>query len=416
MSNSFKLLFQLRKPKQYNQGPQPIYLRITVNGQRAELSVQRECEPALWNAEAGRMIGTKEHVRMLNAHLDGIVAKVYTYQNELLQNNLAVSAEAIKNKLSGKEEQGRMLVAIFKHHNNDFQKLVGKEYAPSTLTRYETTLSHVVEFMSWKFGKSDIEISKLNHGFITDFNFYLRTERNCNNNSAVKYIKNFRKIIRICLSNGWLDKDPFINFKVKVKEVERTFLSEEELQSLHDKTFNMERLNQVKDIFLFSCYTGLAYIDAKNLTQTNVVLGIDGKKWIHTHRKKTDTPSHIPLLPPALEIIEKYKHHAKSINDQSLLPVLSNQKMNAYLKEIAICCDIDKDLTFHIARHTFATTVTLSNNVPVESVSKMLGHKSIRTTQHYAKIIDKKVSNDMEILHSKLEKKKDLSIVKKTGN
>lgn len=416
MNNLFKLLVYLKRPKALNASVYPIYIRITVNGKRAEISTKRESEPGKWNKKAGRMTGTTEKVHQLNSFLDRLVSKIYTYQNELLQNNISLTADLIKNKFTGKSDKSRMLFSIFEQHNKDLGQLVGKEYSASTLTRYETSMNHVIEFMKWKFGISDIDIKKLDHQFITDFNFYLRTEKKCNNNSAVKYIKNFRKIIRICLSNGWLDKDPFINFKVKVKEVERAFLSEDELQALHDKKFKMERLNQVKDIFLFSCYTGLAYIDAKNLTQSNVVLGIDGKKWIHTHRKKTDTPSHIPLLPPALEIIDKYKHHVKSNNEQSLLPVLSNQKMNAYLKEIAVCCGIDKDLTFHIARHTFATTVTLSNNVPLESVSKMLGHKSVRTTQHYAKIIDKKVSNDMEALHSKLEKKADLSIVQKTGN
>ena len=193
--------------------------------------------------------------------------------------------------------------------------------------------------------------------------------------------------------------------------MERTFLSDEELQILHDKEFAMERLNKVKDIFLFSCYTGLAYIDTKNLTPANIVIGIDGNKWIFTHRKKTDSPSHIPLLQPALEIIEKYSNNPKSRNESVLLPILSNQKMNAYLKEIANCCEIDKELTYHIARHTFATTVTLSNNVPIESVSKMLGHKNLRTTQHYAKILDKKVSHDMGSLRSKYNSK--LEVVSK---
>lgn len=305
MSNSFKLLFHLRKPRQYEQGLQPIYLRITMNGQRAEYSVQRECNPLSWNHDSGRMIGTKEDVKVLNAYLDSLVTKAYAYQNELIQNSLSVTAETIKNKLSGKADKSRMLIPIFKQHNKDLSQLVGKEYSPSTLTRYETSMNHVIEFMKWKYGITDIDIKKLNHPFITDFNFYLRTEKNCNNNSSVKYIKNFRKVIRICMSNGWLDKDPFINFKVRVKEVERTFLSEAELQALHDKEFKIERLNQVKDIFLFSCYTGLAYIDAKNLTKNNIVIGIDGNYWIHTHRKKTDTPSHIPLLPPALEMIKQ---------------------------------------------------------------------------------------------------------------
>ena len=400
MSNTFKLLFFLRKPKKYESGPQPIYMRITVDGQRAEMTVQRECDPTVWDDNAGRTTSTKETGRLLNSHLEGLMARAYLNQTDLIQNQRPVTAQAIVNRLSGKPDKSRMLVSIFENHNKEMKQLVGKEYSPSTLNRYETSLQHVVNFMQWKFGVTDIDIRMINHEFLTDFNFYMRSEKKCNNNSTVKYIRNFGKIIRICLSNGWLAKDPFANLKIKVKEVERTFLSDEELQILHDKVFAMDRLNQVKDIFLFSCYTGLAYIDTKNLTPANIVIGIDGNKWIFTHRKKTDSPSHIPLLQPALEIIEKYSNNPKSRNENVLLPILSNQKMNAYLKEIANCCEIDKELTYHIARHTFATTVTLSNNVPLESVSKMLGHKNLRTTQHYAKILDKKVSNDMQQLRS----------------
>jgi site-specific recombinase XerD len=188
-----------------------------------------------------------------------------------------------------------------------------------------------------------------------------------------------------------------------VKEVERTFLVEEEIQTIASKEFATERLNQVRDIFLFSCFTGLAYIDVKKLTKNNITIGIDGEKWIYTNRQKTDTRSNIPLLPMAEEIIAKYKEHPQCLNEGKLLPVLSNQKMNAYLKEMADVCGITKELTFHIARHTFATTVTLTNGVPIESVSKMLGHKNLRTTQHYAKILDKKVSDDMKMLKAKLQ-------------
>lgn len=415
MSNLFKLHIYLKQPKDPDAVLYPIYVRITMDGKRAEISTKRESDPEKWNKEAGRMNGSSDKVKELNGFLDRLVAKIYAYQNELLQNNLPLSAEAIKNMFTGKADKSRMLVSIFENHNKEMKQLVNKEYSPSTLNRYETSLQHVVNFMQWKFGITDIDIKMINHEFLTDFNFYLRSEKKCNNNSTVKYIRNFGKIIRICLSNGWLAKDPFANFKSKVKEVERTFLLEEELQALHDKVFAMDRINQVKDIFLFSCYTGLAYVDTKNLTPSNIVIGIDGNKWIHTHRKKTDSPSHIPLLPPALEIIDKYSNNPKAKNENCLLPVLSNQKMNAYLKEIADCCGINKDLTYHIARHTFATTVTLSNNVPIESVSKMLGHKNLRTTQHYAKILDKKVSNDMTALRIKLETKSTSKKRKATG-
>lgn len=219
MNNSFKLLFHLRKPKLYNEGPQPIYLRITVDGQRAEMTTQRESNSDIWNPVTGRQQGSKTTVKQLNAYLDSVVAKVYECQNDLIRNGIRITAESIKSRFTGQDAKARMLVSIFEQHNNDLGKLVGKEYSPSILTRYKTTLQHVVEFMKKKYCIDDINIKMLNHAFITDFDFYLRTERNCNNNSAVKYIKNFRKIIGICLSNGWLDRGPFIQFKQKVKEV-----------------------------------------------------------------------------------------------------------------------------------------------------------------------------------------------------
>jgi site-specific recombinase XerD len=229
------------------------------------------------------------------------------------------------------------------------------------------------------------------------------SERKCANNTAVKYIKNFHKIINQCLANGWLSKNPFANYKAKIKEVVRDFLSEAEIEQMINKEFVSERLELVRDIFVFSCFTGLAYIDVKQLTLDNIALGIDGDKWIFKNRQKTDTASKIPLLPMAQEIINKYAEHPVCKNEKRLLPILTNQKMNAYLKEIADVCEIKKELTFHIARHTFATTVTLSNGVPLETVSKMLGHTSLKTTQHYAKILDKKISEDMMILKSKFK-------------
>ena len=238
---------------------------------------------------------------------------------------------------------------------------MGLECAPGTLERYKTSLKHTKDFIQWKYNLSDINIEEIDHAFITEYEFYLRTVRKCNNNSAVKYIKNFHKIVNQCIANGWLNKDPFVNYKSKVKEVVREFLNDEEIERIINKKFAFERLALVRDIFVFSCFTGLAYIDVKQLTESNMSLGIDGNKWIFTTRQKTETLSKIPLLPLAQEIIDKYRNHPASNNENRLLPILSNQKINAYLKEIADVCGINKDLTFHIARHTFATTVTLSN-------------------------------------------------------
>jgi site-specific recombinase XerD len=230
----------------------------------------------------------------------------------------------------------------------------------------------------------------------------LRSIRNCANNTAVKYIKNFSKIIKLCLANDWLDKNLFANYKSKVKEVERIYLSEEEIQIIIEKDFKTKRLSLVRYIFLFRYFTGLAYIDFKNLTKSHISIGIDGEKWLCTHRQKTESASKIHILPITQMIIDKYADHPPNNKEDRILPILTNQKMNAYLKEIAAICEIEKELTFNIARHTFATTVTLTNGVPIKSESKMLGHKTLETNNHYAKVLDKKVSEDMKILNDKL--------------
>jgi site-specific recombinase XerD len=401
MKTKVSILFYAKRAKASVNGLVPIYTRITINGKRIELSSNRFVEMSKWSTEAGKMKGNSEEARSINSHLDMLKIQIIDMQMELVHKKIPVTTETLKSKILGVDERQRMLIPIFQDHNNKIKELVGKEYAPGTLERYKTSLSHTIEFLQWKYKVSDIEINNIDHAFVTDYEFWLRSVRNCANNTAVKYIKNFSKIIKLCLANDWLDKNPFANYKSKVKEVERVYLSEEEIQNIINKDFKTERLSLVRDIFLFSCFTGLAYIDVKNLTKSHISIGIDGEKWIFTHRQKTETASKIPILPLTQMIIDKYANHPKGNNEDRLLPILTNQKMNAYLKEIAGVCEIEKELTFHIARHTFATTVTLTNGVPIESVSKMLGHKNLRTTQHYAKVLDKKVSEDMKILRDK---------------
>lgn len=385
-------------------GTAPIYLRITIDGERIEISSKRSVIPDKWNTKAQKLTGNSEEVRSVNAYIKTLEHEVYEAHRSMIVKKLPLTAVGLKNILFKKEQNSfkKMLVPIFEEHNRQVKALVGKEYAKGTLDRYETSLKHTKDFLLWKYGTSDIDIRGIDHEFITSYDFYLRSERGCNNNSTVKYLKNFKKIILICIANGWLDKDPFVKYKPKIKDVKRDFLNAEELEQMALKQFLSERVTAVRNIFLFSCYTGLAYADVKKLKRSEIVTGIDGQKWIYTSRQKTDSDSRVPLLPKALELMDAYADHPQCVNDGLLLPVLSNQKMNSYLKEIADACDITKELTYHIARHTFATTVTLANGVPIESVSKMLGHKNIRTTQHYAKILDMKVSEDMNLLKQKL--------------
>ncbi|OKS86068.1 site-specific integrase [Mucilaginibacter polytrichastri] len=401
MKTKFSLLFYIRKPKNYVSGPMPVWVRITVNGKRSETPSGRECEPAQWNSAAVRQKGTKEEVKSFNAYLDDLQSKVYEAHRQLTEEDVLVTAETIRNKFMGRTEKPHSLIAIFKEHNQKMEALLGKEYTPGTLCRYKTSLKHTQDFLKWKYNLTDIDIKQVDHAFITEYEFYLRSERKCANNSAVKYIKNFGKIIRICIANRWLSYNPFSNYKNKIKTVDRVYLTTEELQEMSVKEMATDRLTQVRDIFLFCCFTGLAYADVKKLRRWEIVTGVDGEKWLSINRLKTDVPSRIPLLPTAMALIQRYADHAQCENSGRVLPVLSNQKMNSYLKEIADVCGINKPITFHIARHTFATTVTLLNGVPIESVSKMLGHTNIQTTQHYAKILDTKVGADMALLRQK---------------
>lgn len=236
-----------------------------------------------------------------------------------------------------------------------------------------------------------MDVLEISPAFVSNYEFWLRTVKKCANNTAVKYIKNFQKIVNICLANDWIQKNPFTSYKAKLTPVTPNFLDENQLVVIQNKVFRTERLTLVRDMFLFSCYTGLAYIDIQKLTSDNISVGLDGARWISTKRTKTKIDVRLPILLIAEEILLKYKDHPKCLNEGKVLPILSNQKMNEYLKEISDLCEIGFDLTFHTARHTFATTVTLSNGVPLETVSKMLGHSSLKMTQHYAKILDRKI-------------------------
>jgi site-specific recombinase XerD len=382
-------------------GQLPIYFRLTVDGQRFEFSSKKFIEKSKWSSELSKMKGSSEEARTINSYLDLMKSKVFDIQMELIHKNEELSLENFKSRILGTHQRERMIIPIYQNHNDKIEELIGNGYAYGTLERFKISLKHLEEFILWKYNVSDISINKIDYAFVTEFEFYLRRVKKCNNNTAVKYVRNFRKIIKICLDNDWLDKNPCSRYEGKMKEVERDFLTEEELSRIYSKRFSSERLTLVKDIFIFSCYTGLAYVDVKGLKRDHIGIGIDGEKWIFKNRQKTDTKSKIPVLPIAAEIIKKYENHPRCLNDDTILPILTNQKMNGYLKEVGDLCDISKEITFHMARHTFATSVTLTNGVPIETVSKMLGHKNIQTTQHYAKILDKKVSEDMKILRDK---------------
>ncbi|SDE53366.1 Site-specific recombinase XerD [Pricia antarctica] len=406
MSHSFSQLFYLKGKHFEKDVKVPIYLRLTVNGKRSELSISRKVDPEKWSARTGKMRGTNLEANELNSYLDAVRNKINKIHARLVDEDRPFNSSDIKNLYVGKGEKIKMLVQLFGEHNQQMEKLVGIEFALGTWKRYHTTKSHISEYLQSEYRKKDIPVRDVDLKFIKGFEYFLKVTKACNHNSALKYVNNFKKIVRIAVANDWLTKDPFYNYKVQFKTVEREFLSKEELQRLIDKYIDGERLGIVRDMFVLCCFTGLAYVDVKTLKPEEIHQNEDGSFYIKSKRSKTDTGFTIPLLPTAVAIIEKYKAHPKVVNKDCVIPVLSNQKSNAYLKEIADRCDIKKNLTTHLARHTFATTVTLTNGVPIETVGKMLGHKNLRTTQHYAKIIDSKVEEDMAILRGKLAEMK----------
>ena len=400
LEKSLGLLFFLKQPK--NQCDERyVYLRITVDGISKEFSTKRIWYQSRWDQNCGKAKGTKEDALKLNAYLDVLRMKVHDARNKLLQDDRLITAQTLKNFVTGGGEEKNMLLAIFQKHNDEIFQLIGKDYKYRTYQRYRTTLDHTKAFIVWKYGIDDMELKQLDYAFAKDFSLWLKTIKNCNHNSAMKYISTLKSVLLECKSRKLISDNPFSDFKMAMKEVEIVPLQASELSAIQKKQFEIDRLDLVRDIFVFSCFTGLAYVDVGNLT-VNHIVKLDGEKWILTKREKTGTVQRIPLLKPALEIIEKYRNHPKCIEKNKVLPILTNQKMNAYLKEIADVCGVKKKLTFHIARHTFATTVTLSNGVPIETVSSLLGHKKLTQTQHYAKIVDLKISEDMSKLKVKL--------------
>lgn len=414
MTQTISVTFFARKDRATDDGLKPVFMRISLMNKRLTLATKIFVKSSEWSDQSGKLKTNSEEARRVNKMLEAFKMKAFDYQRELMNEGKDVSLENMKAKWYGLTlEKVQMLMDVFKEHNEQMKALIGQEFSPLTFERYETSYRHTQEFMRWKYKVDDIDIKKLNYEFISNYEFWLKSVRKCDHNTTVKYLSNFKKIVHICIKHGWLDKDPFVGFKMTKREVERPFLVEEELTRIFNENLKMPRLRQVRDIFIFCCYTGLAYADVKKLTREEITTGIDGTKWIWTSRQKTETTTRVPLMARALEILERYKDDPQCVNQGRLLPVLSNQKMNSYLNEIADACNITKKMTFHTARHTFATTVTLSNGVPIETVSKMLGHRNLKTTQHYARILDLKVSEDMNNLRKILEAKEKASASKK---
>ena len=383
-----------------------IYARITVNGKRANISLKRKVPVESWDSSKGLVRGSKPFAKSLNKYLDQIRSLIYQSYEDLLNEGNLITASAIKNKFLGEDKRNNTLSELFEYHNS----ISVTSLSPHTIRHYKVTQRYLKKFLVDKYKTDDIYLTKLDYAFIKNFEFFLKSyvpkdhQKKMGHNTAMKHLQRLRKMLTMAYHHEWIDKDPFIRFKSSYVKNRREFLAQYELEQLEDFSSSLERLDIVKDMFLFACYTGLSYIDVAKLNIDNIETDLDGQQWIKTKRQKTSIELRIPLLNKARRILLKYQDHPRVSGRNRLLPTISNQKTNSYLKEISDFCGIKKNLTFHVARHTFATTVTLTNGVPIETVSKLLGHTKLATTQIYARVIDQKVKQDMERLELKIDK------------
>ena len=403
MKSIFRVVFYLRRNYVNKEGKTSVMLRIYLNNERLSLgSTGIAITASQWDKDKERIKGRTTDALSTNLQLDNIAGGLQAIFRKIEMSD-DLSLERIKSEFLGKKDEIDTLMQLFEKHNTDISKQVGISVSKATLQKYNVCKRHFSDFLDKQYKRNDLKLTELTYLVIREFDLYLRTVVGQNSNTATKTMKTFKTITLLGQKMGVFLHDPFMNHRFHLEPVNRGFLTDEEILLIANKEIGIPRLELVRDIFIFSCFTGLAYIDVSNLTPDHIVT-LGDKQWIMTQRQKTSVETNILLLDIPKAIIDKYcDNPAYPKRENKLFPILSNQKMNAYLKEIADLCGIKKNLTFHLARHTFAT-MSLSKGVPMESVSKMLGHTNIKTTQIYARITNKKIEHDMEKLAGKLGK------------
>lgn len=402
--DSFRVLFFLKKTKLLKNGEASVCMRITVNGTRVENNIRKSIDPALWSQAKETARGKSRRACDLNTYIEEARIKLYQIFCELEQQNRPVTAHLLQELFFGQEkpEEVRTLLGTMQEHNDQCRALVGTDYALITVRRYESCRRYLAELVRQRYGKEDLPLTEVNGELVRAFAFYLKTEKGCQQNTVIRYMKCLKKITNLARANDWMAKDPFLGIRFHEKEVVREFLTMDELQTIYRKEFPLERLTLVRDIFIFAAFTGLAFIDVQQLAPEHIVRDNNGNLWIRKPRQKTKNMCNIPLLDIPQEILRKYADHPTCRKKGVLLPVPCNQKMNSYLKEIADICMIHKNLTTHTARHSYATSVCLANGVSLENVAKMLGHSNIKMTQHYARVLDSSILRDMNQVQAAL--------------
>ena len=392
--SSFAILFFIRDSRVRKDGTTSIEVVLTVNGERCAFSTGKKVKSCNWDKNKQQVKGKDEEAQSLNNYLKAIKAKLYQKEAELLERGFVITAELLRDAYFDKVEslKEKSLFEVFEEHNQEQEKLVGNGVSKATYWISVYTIRLLKEFVQQKYKREDLYLRELNLNFIQSFHTFLRIDKGMAQNSSTKHLKLLKKIVNLAVANSYMSINPFITYKVEREPVEIDFLDEEELRKIINFDTPLPRLERAKDMFLFGCFTGLSYIDIKTLAPEHFEKDSTGRIWIKKRRVKTGVLSRIPLLPIAKLILDKYK------GGEKLLPIQDPADINKYLKDIAILCDIKKRITFHTSRHTFASTVTLANNISLEVVSKMLGHTNTRMTNHYAKLIDKCIGEQMDKL------------------
>ncbi len=398
------IMYYLRKSRVKQDGQMPIYVQITVKSKRTDLTTGIYTNPKDWSQSRQRVKDKSRNAYSINERLNKLRTEIQDLYNQLRSSGEEFSVTSIKNELL-QTVNTKGVLEIFDYYLDSILAKLNKGYSMETYKHYKSSRKRLASFIDHKYRRSDYPVEFISYKFLDSFDVYLKQEFGNHQNTAWNYHKHLRRVLNLAISMEHIQKNPYNKYKVVLKETHREFLTMEELKRLEDKEIPIERLTAVRDIFVFACYTGLSYSDISKLNKNHIRKGADKKEWIIIDRNKTNNRCRIPILPKAKEILQKYHDYPKNQFKGLLLPVLTNQKMNSYLKELGDICNINKSITMHIARHTFATSVTLGNGVPIETVSKVLGHTSLKTTQIYAKILDHKISEDMEQLQTKLSSK-----------
>lgn len=405
---TMNILFFVLKTKLLKNGDAPILMRITINGQYEETRIQRSVPLKLWNAAKGCSKGKDRISNELNNFIAELNARTLEKYKELMLEQALITPKLLLKRVFGKDTEMRTLLGTMQQEIDEMEKVVNIDFSPITINRYKNVLNKLKKAIPGFYEKDDITFYELSPEFIKAFDTYLKMEAGLCRNTVVRYMKCLKKITNMALAKEWMRKDPFYGYKMQQDETDPTFLTYDELQTIMNKEFTIPRLALVRDIFIFACFTGLAFSDVSTLNRENLMQDNNGDWWIRKgrikleHRRKASSISNIPLLPVPLAILKKYEDAPVCLKKGCCLPVFCNQKVNSYLKEIADFCGIRKNLTTHVARHTFGTTITLANNVPLQDVSAMLGHASTRMTQHYARVMDSSLKESMDNVRNRL--------------